>query len=131
MCQPCVSRVRELVLSEENTDSAFGFELVEYVTTLTTGEIVYLSSNDQFFEISTSRCGDETSIVLQPLPKSRPAVPLADLDEVIGTAITDGELYRITFGKGSLNKTETWWNSAIVLAPEPVQQTEDSFEPIV
>ena len=130
ICDDCAAKMRDLLeeTRPETDDRPIGFEPVDYDYSPEDGELMYLSSRDQFYEIQL-RVDDaegETMIYLQPVPKDGPAIPITELADEIGQAIGSGSFYRVTSRPETFEASKLWWMTAMVLAPDPEGAAESS-----
>lgn len=115
VCRECAAGIRELLLGDADSQE----EVVGYDYTLSEGEVMYLATREQFFEIEIRSETNSKMIYLQPLARNEPPVPITTIDEEIGNAIGEGLFYRVSIDTVQLQEHETWWHSALALAPEP------------
>lgn len=120
VCEECAAGIRELIQGHPNMDGeVFGFEPVGYDYQPNVGEIMYLSSRDQFYEIELRTGSESTMIFLQPIPKNRQVFPITDISDEIGKAIGEDAFYRVSVDTDELLEREAWWRSALAMAPDP------------
>jgi hypothetical protein len=141
VCSDCADAYRDVLASlldineSELWGFALGLEAVDREYVPEDGELMYLATRSQTYQVELRDEWRGKIIYLQPEPDNDPAQPITQLADELAHAIDNEKFYRWSANEIVVGDHETWWESALALAPmfedfvEDIQQSKgDEFD---